>query len=88
MRKPYQQPCNARLRSTAEVHRCQRIPAEGSKHCWQHGGRRKREPAPALCGWCGKPSPAGHVYCCRDCERLFLSRHCRPCLQDLREWPE
>ena len=86
--EPYVSPCNAILNSVAEYHRCRRIPAPGSLRCWQHGGRRKAEPVPAKCGWCGEDCPPGHAYCCPACETRFLQRHCRPCLQELRDWPE
>lgn len=86
--EPYVSPCNAILNSVAEYHRCRRMPAPGSLRCWQHGGRRKSEPVPAKCGWCGEDCPPGHAYCCPACETRFLQRHCRPCLQDLRDWPE
>jgi hypothetical protein len=26
--------------------------------------------APALCGWCSTPVPAGHRYCTRQCQAL------------------
>lgn len=43
----------------------------------------------APCGWCGMPVPqTGKTYCSGDCEGKFLQRHCRPALQDRREWPE
>lgn len=45
MPQPYRVPCGAILNSVAEFHRCQRIPADGYRYCWQHGGPTKREAA-------------------------------------------
>jgi hypothetical protein len=42
-RPPYQRPCSARLNSTAADGHCSRIPAPGSTHCWQHGGKKRKK---------------------------------------------